>query len=371
VVLLLLAVILLIAKALGALVLIFISIILAEAIRPLVARLERRRIPQPLAVILIYLGIAAIVAGVLWVLLNPVVSELSGLAAQFPTYVANLQKWLAEIEHNLSKNPAANDMVRQLSATLATWAHQVLPALLSVPLGLLTGVFTLLINVVIVLTLALFWLGCSTRFLRFVVALFPPDKRDMVIQVAVKTSKSLGGWVMGTLIAMFLIGSLTGLGLLLLGIPYALLLGLLAGLTELIPYLGPWISGTVAVVVTLFTTGDPLKVVGVIVLFLIIQEVEGNVVEPLVMHRAVNIDPWLVLAAILIGGELLGLIGVILAVPVTAVLQVVVLEVVTPMIRLATNQHESQQLSAGAGSTASGTGGIDSTQDGRDAPALR
>jgi predicted PurR-regulated permease PerM len=185
--------------------------------------------------------------------------------------------------------------------------------------------------------MSLFWLGSSARFKSFFVGLFPLDKRPLVSVVTAKMSQSLGGWVLGTLIAMFLIGSLTAIGLLLVGVPYALLLGILAGITELVPYLGPWISGAVAVVVTLVTTGDPLTVVWVIIVFLIIQEVEGNVIEPLVMHRAVKLDPWLVLVAILVGGELLGLIGVILAVPVAALLQVVALEVVAPAIRMATD----------------------------------
>lgn len=341
VVLVLLVLVLLVTKALGALVLIFLSIILAEAIRPLVVRLQSHHIPQPLAVILIYLGIIAIFVGLLWVVLNPVVTEVGTLAAQFPTYLAHLQQWFADLEHNVNKNPAATNFIRQVSVTLASWAQQLLPSLISVPIALLTGVFSLLINTVIVLTMSLFWLGSSTRFKSFFVELFPLAKRQLVSTVTAQMSRSLGGWVLGTLIAMFLIGSLTALGLLLVGVPYALLIGILAGLTELIPYLGPWISGTIAVVVTLFTTGDPLKVVWVIVVFLIIQEVEGNVIEPLVMHKAVKLDPWLVLVAILIGGELLGLIGVILAVPVAAVLQVVALEVVAPAIRLATNQNGS------------------------------
>lgn len=344
--LVLLVLVLLVTHALGALVLIFLSIILAEAIRPLVARLQRHRIPEPLAVILIYLGIVAVFGGLLWVMLNPVLAEESAFATQLPTNLAHLQTWLANLEQTVSKNPAALSVVRQVSTALANWAQQLLPSLISVPIALLSALLGLLINTVIVLTMTLFWLGSSARFKSFFIGLFPPDKRQMVSVVTAEMSRSLGGWVLGTLIAMLLIGSLTALGLVIVGVPYALLLGILAGLTELIPYLGPWISGSVAAVTTLITTGNPLTVVWVIVVFLIIQEVEGNVIEPLVMHKAVKLDPWLVLVAILIGGELLGLIGVILAVPVAAVLQVVALEVVAPAIRLATNQQGSAPLPA-------------------------
>lgn len=332
-----LALVVLVIKALGALILIFFSIILAEAIRPLVARLQQRRIPQPLAVILIYLGAAVILGGLLWVIVNPVASQVNTLVTQLPTYITRLQAWFAEVELTLSQNAVAKDLVSQARTALLSWIQQLFPSLLNVPAALLGALLGLLINVVIVLTMSLFWLGSSARFKEFILGLVPHEKRHLVSTVTGGISRGLGGWVLGTLIAMFLIGSFTALGLLIVGAPYALLLGILAGLTELVPYLGPWISGSVAAVVTLATTRDPLTVLWVIIVFLIIQEVEGNVVEPLVMNKAVKLDPWLVIVAILIGGELLGLIGVILAVPLAAVAQVIVLEVVAPAIRLATN----------------------------------
>ena len=121
--------------------------------------------------------------------------------------------------------------------------------------------------------------------------------------------------------------------------PYALLLGILAGLLELIPYLGPWISGAIAVVVTLLTV-DPLKALEVIVLFIIIQEIEGNLVQPFVMSWAVHVDPLLVLIAITVGAEALGLIGAVIAVPVAGMAQVITQRVVAPAIRRTAVENE-------------------------------
>src|SRR5262249_28421019 len=147
--------------------------------------------------------------------------------------------------------------------------------------------------------------------------LLPSARREQASAILSSMGRSLGGYVRGVLIAMVLIGLLTSVGLLILRVPYALVLGLLAGLTELIPYVGPWISGTAAVIVALVTTG-PALALGVIVLFLVVQTVEGNAVQPLVMSRAVHLDPFLVLVAIVVGSELIGLWGAILAVPVAA-----------------------------------------------------
>ncbi len=111
-----------------------------------------------------------------------------------------------------------------------------------------------------------------------------------------------------------------------------LALGVLAGLTEAIPYIGPWLSGVVSVVVALVTV-DPLKALEVLILFIIVQQVEGNLVQPLVMSRSVHLDPLLVLIAILVGSELLGLMGAILAVPFAALVQSLVTYALAPAIR--------------------------------------
>jgi len=122
-------------------------------------------------------------------------------------------------------------------------------------------------------------------------------------------------------------------------VPHALLLGIVAGLLELIPYLGPWISGAIAVLVALVAV-DPLKALEVIVLVIIIQEIEGNLVQPLVMSWAVHIDPLLVLIAIVVGAEALGLVGAVIAVPVAGMAQVITQQLVAPAIRRATTAEE-------------------------------
>jgi predicted PurR-regulated permease PerM len=136
--------------------------------------------------------------------------------------------------------------------------------------------------------------------------------------------------VRGTLIAMLLIGLLTGLGLALLGVPEALLLGIFAGLTEVIPYLGPWISGAIAALVALVGV-DPLKALQVVVLFIIVYQVESNLVRPLVTSWAVKVDPLLVLIAVVVGAEALRLVG--------GMAQIITQRLVAPAIRRATTSE--------------------------------
>ncbi|HEV8194190.1 MAG TPA: AI-2E family transporter [Ktedonobacterales bacterium] len=324
--------IVLITQAAGTLIALLLAIILGEAIRPLVVRLQRYRIPGPLAVLLIYVVALVVVGFLLWLLLNPLVQEVNSLINNLPSYLDQLQRQANNLGRQLRAQGALSQFINALSHSLASVAQQAIPRLITVPVGLLTGVFGLFINLVVVLTMTLFWLMASERLKPFVVSLFPKDSQDQASGVLTEIGRGFGGYIRGTLISMVLIGSLSAAGLALLGVPYALLLGILAGLTELLPYLGPWISGTVAVLVALITV-DPVKALEVIVLFLLIQEIEGNVVEPLVMSRAVNVDPLLVIVSVLIGIDLLGIIGAILAVPIAAAAQILVVRVLAPAIR--------------------------------------
>jgi predicted PurR-regulated permease PerM len=328
----LLIVIVLITHALSALVLVFLAITLGEAIRPLVARLQGWRVPQPLAVILIYLVALLVFGGLIALLLAPVITQINSFVAQAPTYLTQIQNLATQIDQSLHANSTIGPFIDAVAQQLVKALQDAVPGLLNVPVAVVTEFFTLLISLVVVLTMTLLWLGASAKLRSFVLGLFPASARTQAEGVFSEMGTSLGGYVRGVLIAMLLIGLLSGLGLTLIGVPYALLLGVLAGLTELIPYLGPWISGGVAILVALVTV-DPLKALEVFVLFNVIQQVEGNAVQPLVMSRQVHIDPLTVIVAILIGSSLLGLMGAVLAVPVAAVLRILVVRVLAPAVR--------------------------------------
>jgi predicted PurR-regulated permease PerM len=329
-----LVVVLVVARAFDAVLLVFFAIILAEAIRPLVMRLERRRVPRPVGALLIYLLVAALLALIGWLLFTPLATQLNELISHLPEYLAQAQQWANDARQALAANDPLTALIDGLAAQLTVSLQAALPSLLRFPLTLLSGAFGILLSVVIVITMSIFWLMSAGKLRDFALSLAPEQARAGGGALFTELGQTLGGWVRGTLVAMLLIGSLTWLGMALLGVPYALLLGILAGLTELIPYLGPWISGTVAVIVALVAV-DPAKALQVVVVFVLIQEIESNLVEPLVMSWAVHIDALLVLIAIIIGFEALGVIGAIIAVPVAGMLQVITQRLVAPAIRRA------------------------------------
>jgi len=332
--------ILILTHALGAVLLLFLAITLAEAVRPLVAQLERIRVPRPVGALLIYLVIAALLVGIGWLLFTPLVTQANALISNLPTYLAQAQQWAKDAQQALLANDPLSALINALAGQLAASLQTAIPALLQFPLTLLSGVFGSLLSIVLIVTMSVFWLMSADKLRDFALGLAPEEARAGGALLFSDLGRTLGGWVRGTLVAMLLIGLLTALGLALLGVPYALLLGILAGLLEIIPYLGPWISGAVAVLVALLAV-DPLKALEVVVLFIIVQEIEGNLVQPLVMSWAVRVDPLLVLVAITFGAQVLGLVGAVIAVPVVAMGQVITLRVIAPAIRRSTAERET------------------------------
>jgi putative heme transporter len=329
-----LALILVFREALGTLILLLLAIIIGEAMRPVVVRLQRYHIPPPLTILSMY-AVALVVAGLLiWLLVSPLVDQVGSLTLHLPRYFSEAQYQFVQLRERLQAQGAVGQAITNLGSSLAATLKQSAPAVLAIPVRLLQGIFGIFIQVVVVLTMTVFWLLSSPRLKSFVVGLFPAASQGQASGVFTSIGRAFSGYVYGTLVRMAVIGTLSGIGLSILQVPYALLLGVLAGVTELIPYLGPWISGSISVVLALVAVG-PGKALEVAILFILVFELEGNVVQPLVLSRTVHVDPLLVILAVLLGISLLGIIGAVLAVPLAAGAQVVVVQVVAPAIRRA------------------------------------
>jgi len=183
-----------------------------------------------------------------------------------------------------------------------------------------------LISVVTVLFMTFYMLAEGPLIRRAFLTLFPEEQADRVEGILRRVGLKFGGWVRGQLLLGLIIGVVVGIGASILRLPYPLLLGLVAGITELIPIIGPIIGAIPAVLIALFQP-PWWRFLVVIAFYTGVQQLESNFVVPRVMRMAVGISPLLTVIALLIGGKLLGIIGVLLSVPVAAALQVVVGEI--------------------------------------------
>jgi predicted PurR-regulated permease PerM len=302
-----------------------VALFVAMALEPVVRWLELSR---GAAIAVVFVGVALVV-GLLMALVVPVaVTQVVELVTAFPGYIASLedQDWFQRV---ISASGQA-DLYEQLLAQARQWLSN--PNNLAILGGGALAIGTGLINGVsgglIVLVLSLYFLGSMEQLKAAVVRLSPAYGRPQVTRVTNQLTESVGSYVSGMAILAFCNAILTFILLTAIGVPFAALLGAMALLVTMIPMIGSVLQWIIASLVALFTVGW-LGLVFVIVYFAYMQ-VEAYVMTPRVMSKAVSVPGALVLIGAMAGAALLGLLGALIAVPVTASILMVINEVVVP-----------------------------------------
>lgn len=301
-------------------VLLFIfAIILTSAIEPFASRLENRKIPRMLSVSIVYVLTIAILGAVIFFLFPPIVEQLRQLVIAIPEFVNSaitkfeVLKDLAA-QHNFTAN--LENFIETISSALAG----VVPNLFDTTKAFFGG----LISFVIVLAISFYMSVEKGGLKQFVSALAPKKHSENVLRLVKKSQDKLGRWIKGQLVVILIIGLLDYVGLLLLGVRFALLLGITGAVLEIIPYAGPVIATIIAVLVGL--SQSPMIALFAGIWFLVVQQIENHIITPKVMQTAVGLNPVVVILAILIGTKLAGVLGLVLAVPIAAVIEVFVSE---------------------------------------------
>ncbi len=299
--------------------LVFLAVFLAVALGPAVDWFGRRRVPRALAILLVYLGIVLSIFGVGLMIVPPVVNGVDDLSRDIPGYVDDLRD---------SKTFRKYDDKYQITEKLTEQAEK-LPSRLGDAAGALqsvtVGVFGAIVQLVTVLTLTFFLLLDGGKVLAFLHRARGPNASDRLERILAEIYRSTSGYVVGNLLISLCAGITTFVTLTILGVPFAAPLAVLMAFLDLIPLVGATIGGVAVGLVTLFHAFPTATIVWVVVL-IVYQQIENNVVQPMVYRRTVNVHPILVIVAILIGSSLLGVLGALLAIPIAAALQVVIRE---------------------------------------------
>jgi len=250
------------------------------------------------SVIISYLILILILLGVITFVIPPVIAETQNLVTNFSSILQTLK-----IPGNLGINFA--DLIPQ--------ASKVSESILSATISVFSNVATFLSVLIISIYMSLDWINIKKNF----VGIFPDNMEDTVEHTLEDVEKSVGAWVRGELLLMLVIGVGSLIGLAILGIKYFVALSLVSGITEAIPMIGPIIAGIFAGIVGF--AQSPIKGVGVIVLFLLLHQLENNLLVPKVMEKVSGFRPLVILLALLVGTQFFGVLGAILAVPVMMV----------------------------------------------------
>lgn len=286
---------------------VLVALVISTALHPLVDFLERLRIPRILGTILIFLAVFVILAFIVYALLPVVILELNSLITD-----------LSELTNRFFGLRAPADLVNLLTPNLNNLTNLLLAG--SVPfleiLGRLLGGVTFVIAVLVLS----FYLTVSREGVeRFLRAVFPTAMEERVLKLYDRTKSKIGRWFQAQIVLSVVIGAVIFIGLRLLGVEQALVLGVIAGLFELVPIAGPIFAGALAIVVA--ATQSLTLAFWVLIFFVVIQQLEGNLLVPMVMKKAIGVHPVIILVALLGGAEIAGVVGMLLAVPVAVFLQ--------------------------------------------------
>ncbi len=293
---------------------IFTAVTITAAIEPLNKMLVKRKIPRTLAVVMVFLSMGLIVAGGFYLFLPVFVSDVLGVLDSLPRYIdtTNLLSPLSDTSFGASlPNLSIQNIVESLSLTFSN----VTGGLFTTISGFFGGIISFILIVVLSFYLSVQNDGVG-NFLRVIT---PDYYEDYVLDLWRRSEKKIGLWLQGQLLLGIIIGILTFLGLSILGVKSALFLALIAMVLELIPIFGIVLAIIPAFAIALSDGGATLAFL-VIGLYVIIQQFENHLIYPLVVRKIVGIPPILVILTLIIGLKLAGFIGVILSVPVAAIL---------------------------------------------------
>jgi predicted PurR-regulated permease PerM len=322
----LLAVLYMTWRLLGLVLMVAIALLLTAALVPIVAWLDARRVPHGLSVAACFLGLIGLVVGVMLRIGPMMADQARELAGNLTGLSANYQ-WVATHWAGWRRQFGMLPDFAEMSAILTSQFQGSLEALIG-----LTGQFlTVAIGTFAVLFLAFFFVKDGTALQTQLLSLLPAPRRADAHEVLTRVRDRVGRYVLGVLVNMTLVGTLTGIGLSILGVPYAAVLGLLVGVLDIIPFLGPFLGAFPGVVVA-FSHSWQMGL-WAIAIYWGVQQLESYLTYPNVVGRATRLHPAWIFIALLAGGELLGVAGMVLAVPLMVVLQIVMQEWYLPWVQ--------------------------------------
>jgi predicted PurR-regulated permease PerM len=286
------------------LLIVFIALVLAAAIDPAVTAMERRGIPRGFGVAILYVLLFGFTTLVVGLFIPVVVSQLEQLAKSLPTLYDQASKYF----HSFQDTTLLNGLEKGLQSVSSSLANAT-SGIFSQVFTFFGGVFSFFGVLVITFYLTMEEKGMK----RLAIDIAPEKYRAYVTQLFARIEERLGKWLRGQLLLGLIIFLLTWVGLLVLGVKYALVLALIAGITELIPAVGPFIGAVPAVLVAL--SQNPTLAIWVMGLYIIVQQLENHLIVPKVMSSSTGLNPVLVIISLLIGAKVAGVVGVVLAIP--------------------------------------------------------
>lgn len=307
-------------RILDILAIIFIALIIATALNPLVNYFESKKMPRLLGTILTYLIVLFVLALIVLIVAPPIANQIKLFYNALPSYI---NKFNPTYEF-LSKRSTEVGLTEAIKSSLSKFVEQfgnVAASAFQTTKGIVYA-FTAILTIVIVSFYSV--LG-GKKIKKAVLELFPARKRKLYQEIFSGIVAKLGAWTRGQIILSLSVGILITIVLYFMRMPYVLALGLIAAVFEIIPVIGPIVAAIPAVLIAL--TISPWLALGVIIAFIVVQQIENNILVPKIMGSAVGVPPLFAIIAVLVGGKLAGILGILVAIPLLASIVVVLKEI--------------------------------------------
>jgi predicted PurR-regulated permease PerM len=316
-------------------VILILATLLATGIGPIIDRLTGAalpprgwHLPKSAAVILVYLCLVIVIAAIVLVIGTVVVNEGVQFAKDAPRYLTEATNALNKLHDKHPSFPSFAGLLARVRDQLGVVSSYVYQAL--------TKLFGFLGNIVVIVVtfvIAYYLLSTEQSAKEGILRLIPPSKREEYGETFAEMGSRMGAWLRGQLLLAFIVGVVIGVGLAIIGLPYAGIIAIVGAVAEMIPMLGPGVAAIPAVLIAL--VGPPWKIAVVIVFFVVLSQVESNILFPKVMKHAVGLNPIVTILALLAGAALAGFMGALLAIPLTAAGQVFYQQIILPAIEKA------------------------------------
>ncbi len=296
-------------------IILFLAIIIASAVGPFANWLESKKVPRLLGVLFLYLAVFGLLVLLLSLVVPYVSFEINQLTQSLPNFISNISGALEKAQQSTSTRyfdffSEIQNLLDSFSQFLQNSSGSVLNLIINVFGGLLSFAAVIIIS---------FYLSVMREGISgFVKSILPAKYEDYVINLWERSERKVGRWLQGQLLLALSVGLMVFIGLSLFKVKYALLLGLIAMILEIVPIVGPVISAIPGVILAF--SQSPTLGVWVLVFYVAVQQTESHIFTPLILGRTLGLNPITVIIALLIGGQLAGILGILLAVPVAVVI---------------------------------------------------
>lgn len=298
-----------------------LAIVLAYLLNPLVTNLEKKGFDRTLAILVVYATVLVTLTFVIVYAFPLIAKEIDRFSKTVPVLTVQIQESITNFYETYQKIQIPESLRQVIDDTISSMEQFLissLDALAERVIGIFSGMIIILISPI----LAFYFLKDKNIFVERIMGLFPIMLRRELAQLWKEIDRVLTKFIRGHLLVALLVGLMMALGLTIIDVPFAILLGIISGLLDLIPYFGPVLGTLPAFIMALLDS--PIKAFYVLILMIIVQQIESNILSPKILGESVGLHPLTVIFVVLAGGHLFGFLGLLIAVPITAVTRIIV-----------------------------------------------